>query len=119
MKAFVLDSYGKNERLRAADVPEPEVRDDDVLIEVHAAAVNQQRHRIGFRRERVRLGDLALVPLEQIRTTDIHCRIDEILETIKLLNVALQQNGTKRRRDGNPPLRIDPVCRVGQEAAHH
>lgn len=41
MKAFVLDRYGKNERLRAADVPEPEVRDDDVLIEVHAAAVNQ------------------------------------------------------------------------------
>lgn len=41
MKAFVLDRYGKNERLRAADVPEPEVGENDVLIEVHAAAVNQ------------------------------------------------------------------------------
>lgn len=41
MKAFILDRYGKQERLRAADVPEPEVRDDDVLIQVHATALNQ------------------------------------------------------------------------------
>ncbi|MBT9553329.1 MAG: NADP-dependent oxidoreductase [Hydrogenophaga sp.] len=40
MKAFILDRYGKQERLRAADVPEPELRADEVLIEVHAAAVN-------------------------------------------------------------------------------
>ncbi len=40
MKAFVVDRYGKKAPLRAADMPEPEVRDDDVLIEVHATAVN-------------------------------------------------------------------------------
>ncbi|GKS90868.1 NADP-dependent oxidoreductase [Acidovorax sp. SUPP2539] len=40
MKAFVLDRYGKKERLRAADVPEPDLRDDEVLIQVHATAVN-------------------------------------------------------------------------------
>ena len=40
MKAFIVDRYGKKETLRAADVPEPELRDDEVLIEVHAAAVN-------------------------------------------------------------------------------
>lgn len=40
MKAFVVDRYGKKERLRAADVPAPELREDEVLIEVHAAAVN-------------------------------------------------------------------------------
>lgn len=40
MKAFVLDRYGKNETLRAAEVPEPQLREDEVLIEVHAAAVN-------------------------------------------------------------------------------
>ena len=40
MKAFVLDRYGKKETLRAAEVPEPELREDDVLIEVHATAVN-------------------------------------------------------------------------------
>ena len=41
MKAFVADRYGKQERLRAAEVPEPDVQEDDVLIQVHATAVNQ------------------------------------------------------------------------------
>lgn len=40
MKAFILDRYGKKETLRAADVSEPEVRDNEVLIQVHATAVN-------------------------------------------------------------------------------
>lgn len=40
MKAFVLDRYGKKETLRAAEVPEPVLRDDEVLIEVHATALN-------------------------------------------------------------------------------
>jgi NADPH:quinone reductase-like Zn-dependent oxidoreductase len=40
MKAFVVDSYGKKKRLRAAEVPEPTWRDDEVLIQVHATAVN-------------------------------------------------------------------------------
>ena len=40
MKAFVVHRYGKKEALLATDVPEPEVREDDVLIEVHAAALN-------------------------------------------------------------------------------
>lgn len=40
MKAFIVDRYGKNKPLRAGDVPEPELRADEVLIQVHAAAVN-------------------------------------------------------------------------------
>ena len=40
MKAFILDRYGKNEKLRGAEVPEPELREDEVLIQVHATAVN-------------------------------------------------------------------------------
>lgn len=40
MKAFVLDGYGKKRALRLADVPEPELRDDEVLVQVHAAGVN-------------------------------------------------------------------------------
>lgn len=40
MKAHLLDRYGKHQKLRAADVPEPDVHEDDVLIQVHAAAVN-------------------------------------------------------------------------------
>jgi NADPH:quinone reductase-like Zn-dependent oxidoreductase len=41
MKAFVLDRYGKHRALQAADLPTPELRDDEVLVQVHAAGVNQ------------------------------------------------------------------------------
>jgi NADPH:quinone reductase-like Zn-dependent oxidoreductase len=40
MKAFVLDRYGKKRALRSADMPSPELRDDEVLVQVHAAGVN-------------------------------------------------------------------------------
>ncbi|HSV83138.1 MAG TPA: NADP-dependent oxidoreductase [Ramlibacter sp.] len=40
MKAFIIDRYGKKETGRIAEVPEPELRDDDVLIQIHAAGVN-------------------------------------------------------------------------------
>jgi NADPH:quinone reductase-like Zn-dependent oxidoreductase len=39
MKAFVVERYGKD-GLRAAEVPEPEVGDGDVLVKVSAAAIN-------------------------------------------------------------------------------
>ena len=40
MKAFTVDRYGKKESLRATEVPEPVLREDEVLIEVHATGVN-------------------------------------------------------------------------------
>ena len=40
MKAFVIDRYSKKETGRIGEVPEPELRDDDVLIQIHAAGVN-------------------------------------------------------------------------------
>lgn len=40
MKAFIIDRYGKKSRGRITQAPEPEVRDDDVLIQIHAASVN-------------------------------------------------------------------------------
>jgi NADPH:quinone reductase-like Zn-dependent oxidoreductase len=40
MKAFIIDRYGKKEVGRIADMPDPEVRDDDVLIRIHAASIN-------------------------------------------------------------------------------
>ena len=39
MRAFVVERYGKH-GLRAADVPEPEVGDGDVLVKVSAAGIN-------------------------------------------------------------------------------
>ncbi|MER9555860.1 NADP-dependent oxidoreductase [Mesorhizobium sp. M0323] len=40
MKAFVVDKYNKKGTLRLAEMPEPELQDSDVLVEVHAAGVN-------------------------------------------------------------------------------
>ena len=40
MKAFVLERYGKRGALQAVDMPMPELRDDEVLVEVHAAGLN-------------------------------------------------------------------------------
>jgi NADPH:quinone reductase-like Zn-dependent oxidoreductase len=40
MKAFVVDKYKKKGALRLANVPEPELRDDDVLVRIHATGVN-------------------------------------------------------------------------------
>lgn len=40
MKAFIIDHYGSNEVVRAVEMPEPELQDNDVLIQVYAASVN-------------------------------------------------------------------------------
>ena len=40
MKAFIVDRYGNNDGVRASEMPDPEVRDDDVLVQIHAASVN-------------------------------------------------------------------------------
>jgi len=40
MKAFVVDRYGRKNGIRAGDMPLPEPREDDVLIQIHAAGVN-------------------------------------------------------------------------------
>lgn len=40
MKAYILDGYGKKAQLRAGEVPEPELREDEVLVQIHASGVN-------------------------------------------------------------------------------
>ncbi|MGE3728379.1 MAG: NADP-dependent oxidoreductase [Candidatus Sericytochromatia bacterium] len=40
MKAFILDAYGSKVALRLGETPDPNVRDDEVLVQVHAAGVN-------------------------------------------------------------------------------
>lgn len=40
MKAFIVDRYRKNGALRLGEMPEPEVRDHDVLVAIHAASLN-------------------------------------------------------------------------------
>jgi alcohol dehydrogenase len=40
MKAFAIDRYKSKDRGRIVDLPQPEVGDNDVLVQVHAAGVN-------------------------------------------------------------------------------
>ena len=40
MKAFIVDRYKKKGALRFGEMPEPELRDDDVLVQIHAAGLN-------------------------------------------------------------------------------
>lgn len=41
MRAFVLETYGPGRLLQAVDLPMPDLHDDEVLVEVHAAGLNQ------------------------------------------------------------------------------
>ncbi|MBD3904037.1 NADP-dependent oxidoreductase [Chryseobacterium sp. Ch-15] len=41
MKAFNISRYKKESELQLVDLPEPIVKDDEVLVEIHAASVNQ------------------------------------------------------------------------------
>jgi NADPH:quinone reductase-like Zn-dependent oxidoreductase len=40
MKALFIDRYGKGDGARIGERPEPELRDNDVLVQVHGAGVN-------------------------------------------------------------------------------
>ena len=40
MKAFIIGSYGKKEKLHLTEIAEPIVKDNDVLVQVHSAGVN-------------------------------------------------------------------------------
>jgi NADPH:quinone reductase-like Zn-dependent oxidoreductase len=40
MKAFAIDRYGSNDNVHAVQVPDPQLRDVDVLVEIHAASIN-------------------------------------------------------------------------------
>ncbi len=40
MKAYIVKRYGKKEKLQLTEIGEPEVKENDVLVEVHAAGIN-------------------------------------------------------------------------------
>ncbi len=41
MKAFIVNKYGKNEKLKLVEEALPSVKENDILVEVHAAGLNQ------------------------------------------------------------------------------
>jgi NADPH:quinone reductase-like Zn-dependent oxidoreductase len=40
MKAFIINRYGKKEKLQSAEIAEPVLKTNDVLVQIHAASVN-------------------------------------------------------------------------------
>ncbi|MFN8442581.1 MAG: NADP-dependent oxidoreductase [Caldilineaceae bacterium] len=40
MKVFFIDRYGSKGSVRAGEMPEPALREDDILVQIHAAGVN-------------------------------------------------------------------------------
>jgi NADPH:quinone reductase-like Zn-dependent oxidoreductase len=40
MKAFIVNRYGKKEKLQLTEIVEPVVKETDILVQVHSAAVN-------------------------------------------------------------------------------
>lgn len=40
LRAFILDSYKTKDGGRIGEMPEPELREEDVLVQIHAAGVN-------------------------------------------------------------------------------
>ena len=41
MKAFFIERYSKDAPVLQGDQPEPELRENDLLVEIRAASVNQ------------------------------------------------------------------------------
>ena len=74
MKAFLIDRYGKNETGRIGDAPQPPLRDDDVLIRVHAASVNALDTKI-------RTGEFKLIlpyPLPLVLGNDVAGTVERV-----------------------------------------
>src|SRR6266699_236904 len=46
MKAFIVDRYGSKDGVRAGEMPDPELQEDDVLVQIHAASINPRDFRI-------------------------------------------------------------------------
>ena len=41
MNAFTINKYSKEEKLQLVDVAKPIIKENEILVEVHAASVNQ------------------------------------------------------------------------------
>src|SRR4051812_16274704 len=41
MKAFTISRYSKENSLQLVNLPQPAIREDEVLVEIHSASVNQ------------------------------------------------------------------------------
>ena len=74
MRAFVLARYGKTRPLQSAEVPIPDLRDDEVLVEVHAASVNVLDTKI-------RSGEFKLIDYKTLDVEDVLRDYDMVLNS--------------------------------------
>jgi len=127
MKAFVVDRYKSKDAVRLGEMPEPEVRDDDVLVQVHAASLNQLDFKIRdgefklilpYRLPLVLGNDVAGVvvrvgskarrfkPLDEVYARPHHDRIGTFAEFIAIneADVALKPNNLTMKEAASMPL---------------
>ncbi len=86
MKAIVQDVYGAPDVLELRDIDQPVVTDDDVLVRVHAAAVNPADwHIIRGRPYIARMAFGLLKPKEKGRGSDVAGHVEAIGKNVKQL----------------------------------
>ena len=144
MKAFTIDRYGSNDNVHAVQVPDPQLRDDDVLVEIHAASINPLDAKIRdgkvktilpYRLPVILGNDLAglvvrvgaavrrFQPGDQVYARPDQHRIGTFAEliSIKQDDVALKPTGLTMERGGLPPPRrsdrVASPCRTGRSEA--
>jgi NADPH:quinone reductase-like Zn-dependent oxidoreductase len=80
MKAIVQDTYGSVDVLEPRDIDRPELGDDDVLVRVHAAGVDQGVwHRMAGLPYPIRLADSGLrVPKTPVPGSDVAGVVDAV-----------------------------------------
>jgi NADPH:quinone reductase-like Zn-dependent oxidoreductase len=84
MKAIVQDAYGSTDVLELRDVDEPVVGDDEVLVRVHAAGIDQGVwHLMAGLPYLVRIAGVGLrAPKNPVRGTDVAGRVEAIGESV-------------------------------------
>ncbi len=80
MRAIVYERYGPPDVLELRDVPAPEVKDDEVLVRVHAASVNRSDwERLTARPAYVRFAGAGLLrPKRPILGSDVAGRVEAV-----------------------------------------
>lgn len=109
MKAIVFPGYGPAEVLREVEVPKPNIRPHEVLIEVHASSVNPIDWKL-------RRGDLRLLlplRLPAIPGFDVSGRIVEVGSSITDYKVGDEVYSRSNKNPGRACaeyIALDPVC---------
>src|SRR5215216_4555457 len=84
MKAIVQDTYGSPDVLRLREIDKPVVGDDDVLVRVHAAGVDQGVwHLMAGLPYLVRIAGVGLrAPKNPVRGVDVAARVEAVGENV-------------------------------------